>query len=490
MTTPALDHRMRARAASSLYLDRPPAPRPGAPLTPCARRRARAPLVAYMEERLSLIPRYCQRVVEVPLNIGHPTWETDPEFDIYDHVIRHHLRGGGDDETLARLCAKLFAEPLDRARPLWELHIIDGYGAGSALLSKTHQCMADGPHGVQITNVLMDPSPRPAPLPARALPHADAISHPLLRTAEAVVDTVWTQLGALSGAARFLSRPARALEEVRAALDAVGSLSRTVAESPAPMPFNGEIGRDRTIAWARLSLNETRAIKSRLGGTVNDVVLSVICGGLRHYLIACGVNVESAELKAMVPVSLHTDHQHGRLGHRVSMMVAPLPVGCKDPIERLRQISATMDLLKNSGQDRPIRHLVALTDLLPPLLQVPLARLQATMLPVNTVCTNVPGPRETRYLLGEPVHSMVPLVPLAAGVGLGFAILSYADQLTIGINADAGRVANAWRVQSALRRAFEELWEATGLERVVEAPAVDSALKRRARMRPPRRREA
>ncbi len=490
MTTQPLNHRMSSLDASFLYLERPNALLHVGAIFSFARRLDLGPLVAYMQERLPLIPRYCQRVVTVPLNIGHPTWETDPDFDIHDHVIHHHLRGSGDDEALARLCARLFAEPLDRSRPLWELHIIDGYGTGSALLSKTHHCMIDGASGVELTNLLMDPSPRPAPLPARPLPKAEAISHPLLRAAEAVVDTVWMQLGALSGAARFLTRPSRAVEELRATLDAVGTLTRSVAESPAPMPFNGEIGRERTIAWARLSLNETRAIKSRLGGTVNDVVLSVICGGLRHYLSACGVDVGRSELKAMVPVSLRTEHQHVRLGNRVSMMVAPLPISLVDPIERLRQISATMDVLKNSGQSRQMERLVGLTDLLPPILQLPLARLQVAIAPVNTICTNVPGPRETRYLLGEPVQSMVPLVPLGAGVGLGFAILSYADQLTIGITADASRVANAWRVEGALRRSFEELWKATGLERVAEAPRIGSALTRRARMGKQQRHEA
>jgi len=163
------------------------------------------------------------------------------------------------------------------------------------------------------------------------------------------------------------------------------------------------------------------------------------------------------------------------------MMVAPLPVGITDPVERLRQVSAAMDLLKNSGQAAQMERIVALTDLLPPILQAPLARLQASLMPVNTVCTNVPGPRETRYLLGEPVQLIVPLVPLAVGIGLGFAILSYADQLTVGLNADAERVPDVWKLAAALHDAFDELWNATGLERVTAAPKVESAYKRRQR---------
>src|SRR5262249_6814652 len=154
------------------------------------------------------------------------------------------------------------------------------------------------------------------------------------------------------------------------------------------------------------------------------------------------------------------------------------PIGITDPLERLRQVSAAMDLLKSGGQAGQMERVVALTDLLPPPLQRPLAQLQASVSPVNTICTNVPGPRETRYLLGEPVQLMVPLVPLAAGIGLGFAIMSYADQLTIGLNADAQRVPDVWELAAMLHRSFEELWRMTRLERIV-APQV--AAPRRAR---------
>jgi len=163
------------------------------------------------------------------------------------------------------------------------------------------------------------------------------------------------------------------------------------------------------------------------------------------------------------------------------MMVAPLPIGIAEPVERLRQVSVAMDVLKGSGQAGQMERLVALTDVLPPMLQRPLARLQASIAPVNTVCTNVPGPRETRYMLGQAVQLMVPLVPLGAGIGLGFAIMSYADQLTIGVNGDAGRVPDIWRLAEALHESFEELWAATGLERVTAPQQIESALKRRQR---------
>lgn len=483
MASADLPKRMTALDASFLYLERPNALLHVGAIFTFAHKIELPRLVANMAERLPLVPRYAQRAVMVPLNLGHPVWENDPDFEIHDHVVRHHLHGKGNDEDLARLCAKLFAEPLDRERPLWEMHLIDGYGDGCALLSKTHHAMIDGASGVQLTNLLLDPSPKPSPLPARTLPKAEGLSHPITRAVAAIADRVSTQLSLLATAASALSQPTRVLAEARETVDAFSTLTRSLAEAPRPAVFNGELSSRRCLAWAPLSLPEIRAIKGRLGGTVNDVILSIIAGGLRHYLIELGEQVGSTVLKAVIPVSVRGASERQNLGNRVSTLLAPLPVGVADPVERLRQISAATEQLKESGQSHQLQRLLGLAELLPPIVQAPLAAFQDQVTPANTICTNVPGPGETRYLLGEPVQLMVPLVPLGSRIGLGFAILSYANQITIGINADAGLVANAWRVEEAIRHAFEELWQATGLERRQEPAPVESAIQRRARMR-------
>lgn len=489
-----LNRRMTSLDASFLYLERPNALLHVGGIYTFAHPLDYERLVRDVRDRLHLIPRYTQRAIMVPLNLGHPTWEPDPQFDIRHHVQRHKLKVDGDDAALAQLSAKLFAEPLDRTRPLWEMHLIDGYRApdfgarGCALLAKTHHCMIDGASGVQLMNLLMDATPKPAPIPKpESQPPQAPLPNPVTHAVTGLIDTARTQLEIGRRVAQLLLQPAHALEEARATLDAVGTLVRTLLAGAPPTPFNGAISKQRALAWARFSLNEVKAIKNRLGGTVNDVVLAMISGGLRHYLRERGINTDRTELKAMVPVNVRAEHEHLKLGNRVSMMVAPLPIGITDPVERLRQVSAAMDLLKNSGQAGQMERVVALTDLLPPPLQRPLAQLQASVTPVNTVCTNVPGPRETLYLLGEAVRMIVPLVPLAAGIGLGFAILSYADQLTIGLNADAERVPDLQKLAAALHRAFDELWAMTGLERVITAPAVPPVSKRRTRSAAPRR---
>ncbi len=487
-----LNRRMTSLDASFLYLEQPHALLHVAGIYTFAHPLDYAGLLRYVRERLDLIPRYTQRAVMVPLNLAHPTWEEDPDFDIHQHILRDRLKSGHDDAALATLCAKLFAEPLDRSRPLWEMHLIEGYHGGCALLAKTHHAMIDGASGVQLINLLMDPTPKRVaiePPPARPRSKA-ALPNPLMNAAEGLLDTVRTQVTLARQAASLLTRPRRALAEGRATVDAVATLVRTLLSGAPPTLFNGPIGKRRTLAWTRLSLNEVKATKNRLGGTVNDVVLAVIAGALRTYLHAHGVKTDRTELKAMVPVNVRSEHDQLKLGNRVSMMVAPLPIGITDPVERLRQVSAAMDLLKSGGQAGQMERVVALTDLLPPPVQRPLARLQASVSPVNTVCTNVPGPRETRYLLGEAVQLMVPLVPLAAGIGLGFAIISYADQLTIGLNADADRVSDIWTLADALSQSFEELWAATGLERIAApSPAPPKARRKAAGTRPGRRTE-
>ena len=487
-----LNRRMTSLDASFLYLEQPNALLHVAGIYTFARPLDYEAVLRYVRDRLDLIPRYTQRVVMVPLNLAHPTWEDDPDFDIRQHVLRHRLKSGHDDVALATLCARLFAEPLDRSRPLWEMHLIEGYHNGCAMLAKTHHAMIDGASGVQLINLLMDPTPKPAAIEAPpARPRSRAVlPNPFMQVAEGLLDAARARLTLGRQAVSLLTRPRRALAEGRATLDAVATLARTLLSGAPPTPFNGSIGRRRALAWTRLSLNEVKATKNHLGGTVNDVVLAVISGALRSYLHAHGVKTDRAELKAMVPVNVRSEHDQLKLGNRVSMMVAPLPIGITDPVERLRQVSAAMDLLKSGGQAGQMERVVALTDLLPPLVQRPLARLQASVSPVNTVCTNVPGPRETRYMLGEPVQLMVPLVPLAAGIGLGFAIMSYADQLTIGVNADAERVNDVWTISEALSQAFEELWAATGLERIAApSPAPPKARKKAAASRSARRTE-
>lgn len=423
--------------------------------------------------RLHLIPRYTQRVVHVPFNLAHPTWEPDPTFDIQNHVVRHVLRPPGDDHQLVNLVSRLFARQLDRARPLWELHQIDGYQGGrTAIFCKVHHAMIDGVSGVQLLGVLFDPSPNPAPPPpaptAEDVPPLPSASRQLIR---GVQESLRAGVDRCRAVIELVRHPRRALEEIGIAADALTGLGKTFLATTPSTPFNGRLSSQRRVAWATMSLNEMKAVKNRLGGTLNDVVLATITAALRRYLEEHGHSPERTELRAVVPVNLRTPDEHLKLGNRVSMMVAPLPVGILDPRERVRQIRGAMALLKDSGDAKRMSRVLELMDFVPPALQRPIGWLQMQAAPINTICTNVPGPPVSLFAQGKRLATLVPLVPLADGIGLGFAILTYADTITIGISADPSLVPDSERLRHLLLDGFDELRTLAGVERVAPRPA-------------------
>src|SRR5438094_2795787 len=336
--------------------------------------------------RLHLIPRYTQRAVSVPLGLAHPTWEPDPRFDIRNHVVRHVLRPPGDDAQLAKLASRLFAQPLDRRRPLWEVHQIDGYqGDRSVLFAKVHHCMIDGVSGVQLLGVMFDPSPNPAPVPpAEGVREAPPLPTPTAQLVRAVREGVQGGLARVQAVADLVRDPRRALAELGHAVDAVAELGRMVLSDVPSTPFNGHVSILRRLVWRTFSLNEVKAVKDRLGGTVNDVVLSTISAALRAYLARAAQHPERIELRAMLPVNVRRSDEHLKLGNRVSMLVAPLPVRIFDPLERLRQVRAATAHLKERGQAARFTRALDLMDLLlPAAVQKPLGWLQVQASPIN-----------------------------------------------------------------------------------------------------------
>ena len=443
-------------------------------------------LLADLAARLHLIPRYTERAVSVPFNLAHPTWEPDPHFDIRHHVLHQRLRPPGGDEQLVTLVSRLFAQPLRRARPLWELYQIDGYrGDRSVIFAKVHHCMVDGVSGVQLLGVMFDPSPNPAPVPApEGVREAPPLPTPTAQLLRAVREGVQGGLARLQAVADLVRNPRRALAELGQAVDALAELGRMALSDVPPTPFNGHVSILRHIVWTTFSLNEVKAVKDRLGGTVNDVVLSTISAALRAWLERAGLNPDRIELRAMLPVNLRRPDEHLKLGNRVSMLLAPLPVRIFDPLERLRQVRAATAHLKERGQAARFTRALDLLDLLPAAVQKPLGWFQVQAAPINTVCTNVPGPPVSLYVQGKRLEKLVPIVPLSQGVGLAFAILSYADTLTIGITADPALVSNSENLCDLLQAGFEELRVLAKVERPERRGPVRSERQRRATTAP------
>jgi diacylglycerol O-acyltransferase / wax synthase len=395
-------------------------------------------LLESIERRLGLVPRYRQRLAFVPLGQGRPKWVDDPHLNLRYHVRSTALPEPGSEDQLKALAGRVFAQALDRDKPLWEVWLVEGLeGDRFALLSKTHHALVDGISGVDIISVLFDTSAEPAaPTDTgdRWLPRPLPSSAQLL--GEALVERA-TMPAELTRSVRAVFRgPRRIAEGLRDAAVGVGAMAWT-GLNPAPATlYNKPIGPHRRFTWVRANLAEIKAIKNELGGTVNDVVLATIAGALGKHLRRRGQNTDGIELKAMVPVSVRADVERGALGNRVAAMMAPLPVWCQDPVARLDIVREELKGLKSGGQAVGAQVLTELSGFAPPTVMGQASRVMARQRFFNLVITNVPGPQIPLYLAGRLMLDPFPMVPLAKNQALGVALLSYAGKINFGLVGD------------------------------------------------------
>jgi diacylglycerol O-acyltransferase / wax synthase len=423
-------------------------------------------LVEQISRRLHLVPRYRQRLAFVPFNQGRPVWVDDPHFNIDFHVRHTALPSPGGDAQLKRLAGRVFSQALDRSRPLWEIWLVEGLADGRfALLSKTHHALVDGVSGVDIATVLFDTSSDPMPV---APPDHEWVARPLPTGAQLLADALLERATVpaeiVRGIRATLRGPRQVAERVGRALGGVGAMARAGLQAAPPSPLNVRIGPHRRFTWVRGDLQEFKAIKNALGGTVNDVVLAVVTGGLGRYLRAHGEATDDLVLRAMVPISIRADVERGALGNRVAAMWAPLPIGLSDATQRLLRISREMDGIKESGQAVGAQVLTQLTGFAPPTIMAQAARLQARQRMFNLVVTNVPGPQFPLYMLGRELDGMFPMVPLAENQALGIAIMSYNGQLNFGLNADYDAMPDLEALADELRASIRELAAAAGAD--------------------------
>jgi WS/DGAT/MGAT family acyltransferase len=422
--------------------------------------------------RLHLVPRYRQRLAFVPLSQGRPVWVDDPHFNASFHVRHTALPRPGSDEELKRLAGRIFSQSLDRSKPLWELWLVEGLADGRfAVLFKTHHALVDGISGVDIATVLFDTAREPTPV---APPEHEWVPRPLPSDAQLLADALLERATVPAEIARgvraALRGPRQLADRLGETLAGVGALAWAGLGAAPPSPFNVRIGPHRRFTWVETELAQLKAIKDTLGGTVNDVVLTVVTGALARYMSQHGHETEGLTLRAMVPVSVRGEIERGALGNRVAAMSAPLPVELDDPVARLLKIRHDMQGVKDSGQAVGAQTLTRLSGFAPPTIMAQAARLQARQRFFNLVVTNVPGPQFPLFLLGRQLQSMYPLVPLAQNTALGIAVVSYNGQMNFGLNADYDALADIETLADALREATAELAAAAGV-----VPAADRA---------------
>ncbi|KAA0272018.1 MAG: wax ester/triacylglycerol synthase family O-acyltransferase [Acidobacteria bacterium] len=394
----------------------------------------------HLRSRLHLVPRFRQKLRFVPLDQGRPVWVDDPHLNLDYHVRHTALPAPGSEEQLRTFAARVFSQELDRARPLWEMWVVDGLDGGRfAIVSKSHHCLVDGISGVDITTVLFDAEPEPAAAgnPPQWIPRPEP--SPLQILGSALTERLTQPAEIVRGARALIRRPSRALAAVREAIGATGAIAGKGLAAP-DSPLNVEIGPYRRFAWVRADLADLRRIKEVYGGTVNDVVLTVVAGAIGRHLRGRGQDTDRLVLKAMVPVSIRSTEQRGALGNQVTAMMAPLPVWCEDPIERLGVVRRSMGNLKRSKQAVGANLLAEMTDFAPPTVVSQAARLQSRQRFFNLVVTNVPGPKVPMELRGQPLRELMVWVPQSGRLGVGISLISYANTFRIGVATDAGLI--------------------------------------------------
>ncbi|MCC6847457.1 MAG: wax ester/triacylglycerol synthase family O-acyltransferase [Deltaproteobacteria bacterium] len=416
----------------------------------------------YIESRLHLIPRYRQRLATVPLG-NRLVWVDDEHFNIHYHVRHASLPRPGDERQLKRLAARIVSQQLDRAKPLWEIWVVEGLDRRRfALVAKTHHCMVDGVSGVDLLAVLLNPAPsvefsrgprwipRPAPTPFQIF------RDEWLRRLREPLDLVRETPCAFAA-------PIRILGGVREALSALGETLGVAARPASPTPINVPIGPHRRYDWLPLDLDAVKTVKNRLGGTVNDIVLATVSGALRTFLEGRRVNVDVLELRASIPVSIRTDEQRGTLGNQIALWITELPVAERDPRRRLDKVRAATARLKESRQTLGARVLAAVSEWTSTTLLSSAVRLSTRSRPFNLVVTNVPGPQIPLYLLGAELRECYPMLALLPNQALGVALFSYAGRLCWGFIADWDLIPDLHEFVLAIEESFRELQAAAGL---------------------------
>jgi diacylglycerol O-acyltransferase len=415
-------------------------------------------LFQMVEQRLPLVPRYRQRVVEVPLGLGQPLWVDDPDFDLSYHLRRAALPSPGGTRELLEFVARIHARPLDRRRPLWEIYVIEGLeGDRLAMYSKVHHAMIDGMSGIDLATVILDTTPEGAPAP----PSRPFAPPRLPGRAELVGDVLRGSAGAAVRAARsLLTSPRSAVTEVAsqaAATTAIRRFAGLLRPVPAS-PLNVPVGPHRRIALVPISLVRAKTVKNKLGATVNDVVLAAVGEAIHHFLDHRNVAHEEQTYRVMVPVSVRDESEKMTLGNRVAAMFVDLPVGPMPVTRRLATISRAMQGLKENQQAVAADRLIALGGWAPATLHGLAGRIGfSSQRVLNLVVSNVPGVQYPLYAGGARLLETYPLLPLAANLAVVVCVTSYCGTLYFGLVGDRDAVPDLDVLARGVRRGFDRL---------------------------------
>ncbi len=432
---------------------------------------------AVYRQRLAPFDRFCQRVVEKGFPVATPHWEDMPDFDLGQQLHHIALPEPRDRDALARLVGDLASTPLDHARPLWEVHVVDGVNGGSALIMRFHHCIGDGTAALVLGNALFDATTGtpPTKLPATAGPGgrrngrlASAFA-PIEEAVRFAVDTARTTFDAVT-------HPTQLVAKARLVLEGASMLAAELLKSPDPRsPLKGSFGIEKRVAWSEpVSLADVKAIGGPAGAKINDVLVAAMTGALRSYLRKRGVDVDRVGMRAMVPVDLRPPARALELGNQFGLVILELPLQARRSRDRLRLTKQRMDALKRSPEPVAILALFDLFGRGPKAaadLAVDLFGTRASL-----VMTNVAGPPQPVHMAGVPIDRLMFWVPHPGRqLGMGVSILSYNGEATLAVVADAHLVPDPEAITRAFGREFARMSKAARVPSVTTRGATTLA---------------
>jgi WS/DGAT/MGAT family acyltransferase len=429
---------------------------------PVARERIRR----ILEQRLLPIPRFRQRIV---MKGGDPSWEEVPAVDLDVHLLEVTLPGPGGDAELRELVSEQMSEPLDLARPLWRFLLVQSYKGGSVIFARLHHCIGDGMALLLVLLSLTDLDAGPVEADPPEASEVEALGNPFLgllldppRGVEAEKELI----------GRIMPEGLRLLEASAEAFKSMGTLTTGVASTGAfgrlvlrpadpKTVFKGPLGIPKKVAWSdKIPVEEVREVGKALGGTLNDVLLSAMTGGLRRYLDRKGERGEGINFRAAMPVNLRPLARLAELGNQFGLVFLSLPVGAKNALERLKELRRRSLALKRSAEPVVVYGILKLLGVVPLAVQRMVVSIFASK--TTAVMTNVPGPRETLYLAGKPIEEIFFWVPQSGRVGLGISIFSYAGHVRMGVGTDAGLVPDPEALVEGFHEEYAELRRLAG----------------------------
>ncbi len=430
-------------------------------------------LKAILEHRLLAFDRFRMRVVEPKVPFMPTFWEKDPLFDINSHLHLVGLPEPAGQKELQDMVSDLLSTPLDPSKPLWQIHVVDNYKEGGALIIRLHHSIADGMALIFVLLSLTDMTPD-APIPDGEPVYKQRESQrpPLLSGAlKAALKKGKSNVKKLRRASKrllaesleVLVNPAHALELTFDGSDHVYAAGRLVLRGNDPQTiFKGDLGVAKRAAWSRpLPLKDIKAIKKVTGATVNDILTSAMTGGLRRYMLARGEEVSGVNFRAAIPINMRSPEEMGTLGNKFGLLFLDLPVGVADPLERLVVVHERMDALKHSKEGAVGLVVLNGMGMTPVEIQRNLVGMFAAK--ITAVMTNVPGPPIPLYLAGNKIEDIMFWVPQSGRVALGISILSYANKVYLGVVTDEGIVPDPETIIEGFYQEYDDLMELVAL---------------------------